>query len=37
MSANSRPMNIKYSLEISPRTEQIGLDHDEETDSLSLK
>jgi RNA polymerase sigma-70 factor, ECF subfamily len=25
-------MNIKYSLEISPRSEQIGLDHDDETD-----
>jgi RNA polymerase sigma factor (sigma-70 family) len=25
-------MNIKYSLEISPRSEQIGLDHGEETD-----
>ena len=25
-------MNIKYSLEISPRSEQLGLDHDEETD-----
>jgi DNA-directed RNA polymerase specialized sigma24 family protein len=25
-------MNIKYSLEISPRSEQIGLDYDEETD-----
>jgi RNA polymerase sigma-70 factor, ECF subfamily len=25
-------MNIKYSLEISPRSEQIGLDHAEETD-----
>ena len=32
MSANSRSMNIKYSLAISPRSEQIGLDHDEETD-----
>jgi RNA polymerase sigma-70 factor (ECF subfamily) len=25
-------MNIKYSLEISPRSEQLGFDHDEETD-----
>jgi RNA polymerase sigma factor (sigma-70 family) len=25
-------MNIKYSLEISPRSNKIGLDHDEETD-----
>jgi RNA polymerase sigma-70 factor, ECF subfamily len=32
MSANSRSMNIKFSLAISPRGEQIGLDHDEETD-----
>jgi hypothetical protein len=37
MSANSRSMNITYSLEISPRTEQIGLNHDEETEALSLK
>jgi RNA polymerase sigma-70 factor (ECF subfamily) len=32
MSANSRSMNIKFSLAISPRGEQSGLDHDEETD-----